>query len=255
MNSLIILFIILTGLLILVSGVEGIRNLVGLGLNFILIFAMITLLSWGMNTFVLLSVVSVLILAIAIYMSSDDNMVTNISFKTSLIVVFSLLILAVLVQYIGNLQGFAIEDTEELEELSLAIGLNFSNVAIVVMVISMLGAVAEAAMALVASLSEVVEQDEQMTLLQFKEQRFIISQQILGTAVNTLFFGLLGSSLSLILWFVRLHYSFAEIINSKLLMADMASMLLGMLGILFAIWLSGYFVEKEFEKLESKVKR
>ena len=73
MNSLIVLFIILTGLLILVSGVEGIRNLVGLGLNFILIFAMITLLSWGMNTFVLLSVVSVLILAIAIYMSSDDN--------------------------------------------------------------------------------------------------------------------------------------------------------------------------------------
>ncbi|WP_251751014.1 YibE/F family protein, partial [Staphylococcus aureus] len=66
---------------------------------------------------------------------------------------------------------------------------------------------------------------------------------------NTLFFGLLGSSLSLILWFVRLHYSFAEIINSKLLMADMASMLLGMLGILFAIWLSGYFVEKEFEKM------
>ena len=79
MNSLIVLFIILTVLLILVSGLEGIRNLVGLALNFILIFAMITLLSWGMNTFILLSVVSVLILAIAIYMSSDDNMVTNIS--------------------------------------------------------------------------------------------------------------------------------------------------------------------------------
>ncbi|MBU5889387.1 YibE/F family protein, partial [Vibrio cholerae O1] len=109
------------------------------------------------------------------------------------------LVLAILVQHIGNLQGFAIEDTEELEELSLAIGLNFSKVAIVVMVISMLGAVAEAAMALVASLSEVVEQDEQMTLLQFKVPRFIISQLILGTAVNTIFFGLLGSSLSLIL--------------------------------------------------------
>ena len=42
MNSLIVLFIVLTVLIILVSGVEGIRNLVGLGLNFILIFAMIT---------------------------------------------------------------------------------------------------------------------------------------------------------------------------------------------------------------------
>lgn len=253
MNSLMVLFLILALLLVLVSGWEGLRNLFGLLINFVLIFLMITLLSWGANTFILLCVVSVLILAVAIYMSSDDNMVTNISFKASLIVVFSLMILAILVQYLGNLQGFAIEDTEELEELSLAIGLNFSNVAIVVMVISMLGAVAEAAMALVASLSEVVEQDAQMTLSQFKEQRFIISQQILGTDVNTLFFGLLGSSLSLIFWFVRLHYSFAEIINSKLLLADMAAMLLGMIGILFAIFLSGYFVEKEFEKMHGGV--
>ncbi|WP_081166437.1 YibE/F family protein [Lactococcus garvieae] len=248
MNSLLVLFIILTLLLILVSGMEGLRNLFGLAINFVLIFAMLTMMAWGMNTFILLGIVSILILAVAIYMSSDDNMVTNISFKTSLIVVFSLFLVAVLVQHLGNLQGFAIEDTEELEELSLAIGLNFSNVAIVVMVISMLGAVAEAAMALVASLSEVVEQDVKMTMNQFTQQRIIISQQILGTAINTLFFGLLGSSLSLILWFVRLHYSFAEIINSKLLMADMAAMLLGMVGILFAIWLSGYFVEKEFGK-------
>lgn len=248
MNTLIVLFLILIILLILVSGKEGLRNLLGLAINFVLIFVMITMMSWGMNTFILLGVFSVLILAVAIYMSSDDNLVTDISFKTSMIVVFSLLFLAVLVQYFGNLQGFAIEDTEELEELSLAIGLNFSNVAIVVMVISMLGAVAESAMALVASLSEVVEQDGQMTLSQFKEQRFIISQQILGTAVNTLFFGLLGASLSLIFWFVRLNYSLAEIMNSKLLMADIATMLLGMLGILFAVWLSGYFFEKEFEK-------
>jgi uncharacterized membrane protein len=57
----------------------------------------------------------------------------------------------------------------------------------------------------------------------------------------------LGSSIGLILWFVRLHYSLAEILNSKLLMADVAAMLLGLLGIILVIWLSGYFVQKEFE--------
>ena len=116
------------------------------------------------------------------------------------------------------------------------------------MVISMLGAVAESAMALAASLSEVVEQDENMSLDQFKNQREIISQQILGTAVNTLFFGVLGATVGLILWFVRLNYRLADIFNSKLLMAEVAAMLLGMLGILFAIWLSGYFVQKYFEQ-------
>lgn len=93
-------------------------------------------------------------------MSADESEVTLIAFKTSIIVVLSLLILALIIQHFGQFQGFATEDVDELENLSLNVGLNFSNVAIVVMVISMLGAVAESAMALAASLLEVVEQDE-----------------------------------------------------------------------------------------------
>lgn len=248
MNSLLILLILLILLMLLVAKKDGLRNLIGLALNFVAIFVLITLISWGFNAILVLTVLSVIILALAIFMSSDENEITVIAFKTSVIVVLGLLFLALIVQHFGQFQGFAAEDVDELENLSLSVGLNFSNVAIVVMVISMLGAVAESAMALTASLSEVIEQDEAMTLGQFKNQRTIISQQILGTAVNTLFFGVLGATVGLILWFVRLKYSWAEIFNSKLLMADVAAMLLGMLGILFSIWLSGHFVEKNFEK-------
>lgn len=248
MNALLILLILLIVLMLIVAKKDGLRNLIGLTFNFIAIFVLITLISWGFNAIAVLIVLSVIILAIAIFMSADESEVTLIAFKTSIIVVLSLLILALIIQYFGQFQGFATEDVDELENLSLNVGLNFSNVAIVVMVISMLGAVAESAMALAASLSEVVEQDENMSLDQFKNQREIISQQILGTAVNTLFFGVLGATVGLILWFVRLNYRLADIFNSKLLMAEVATMLLGMLGILFAIWLSGYFVQKSFEQ-------
>lgn len=248
MNALLILLILLIVLMLIVAKKDGLRNLIGLTFNFIAIFVLITLISWGFNAIAVLIVLSVIILAIAIFMSADESEVTLIAFKTSIIVVLSLLILALIIQQFGQFQGFATEDVDELENLSLNVGLNFSNVAIVVMVISMLGAVAESAMALAASLSEVVEQDENMSLDQFKNQREIISQQILGTAVNTLFFGVLGATVGLILWFVRLNYRLADIFNSKLLMAEVATMLLGMLGILFAIWLSGYFVQKSFEQ-------
>ncbi|WP_276871905.1 YibE/F family protein [Lactococcus taiwanensis] len=248
MNSLLVLLVLLIALMLLVARQDGLRNLIGLALNFGAIFILITLIAWGFNAILVLTVLSAIILAIAIFMSADESEVTLIAFKTSLIVVLVLLGLAVLVQLVGQFQGFAAEDVDELENLSLAVGLNFSNVAIVVIVISMLGAVAESAMALTASLSEVVEQDEAMTLSQFINQRRIISQQILGTAVNTLFFGVLGSTVGLILWFVRLHYRWADIFNSKLLMAEVAAMLVGMLGILFSIWLAGYFVQKNFEK-------
>ena len=248
MNALLSLLILLIVLMLIVAKKDGLRNLIGLTFNFIAIFVLITLISWGFNAIAVLIVLSVIILAIAIFMSADESEVTLIAFKTSIIVVLSLLILALIIQHFGQFQGFATEDVDELENLSLNVGLNFSNVAIVVMVISMLGAVAESAMALAASLSEVVEQDENMSLDQFKNQREIISQQILGTAVNTLFFGVLGATVGLILWFVRLNYRLADIFNSKLLMAEVAAMLLGMLGILFAIWLSGYFVQKSFEQ-------
>lgn len=248
MNALLILLILLIVLMLIVAKKDGLRNLIGLTFNFIAIFVLITLISWGFNAIAVLIVLSVIILAIAIFMSADESEVTLIAFKTSIIVVLSLLILALIIQHFGQFQGFATEDVDELENLSLNVGLNFSNVAIVVMVISMLGAVAESAMALAASLSEVVEQDENMSLDQFKNQREIISQQILGTAVNTLFFGVLGATVGLILWFVRLNYRLADIFNSKLLMAEVSTMLLGMLGILFAIWLSGYFVQKSFEQ-------
>lgn len=104
---------------------------------------LITLISWGFNAIAVLIVLSVIILAIAIFMSADESEVTLIAFKTSIIVVLSLLILALIIQHFGQFQGFATEDVDELENLSLNVGLNFSNVAIVVMVISMLGAVAE----------------------------------------------------------------------------------------------------------------
>jgi uncharacterized membrane protein len=248
MNSLLILAFILLGLMLLVAGKAGLRNFVGLVFNLILIFLLILFLSWGLPILPLLLILIPLILAVSIFMSSDESEITAVAFKASLITVFSLFLLIFLVQYLGNLQGFSVENAEELESLSLAIGVNFSNIAIAVMVVSMLGAVAEAAMAVTAALHELLEQNETISLEHFKQQKTIISQQIFGTALNTLFFGMLGGSLGLLLWFVRLNYTFSQIFNSKLLGAEIVSMLLGMLGILFVIILSAHFVEKEREK-------
>ncbi|MGM9886163.1 MAG: YibE/F family protein [Lactococcus sp.] len=248
MNSLLILFILLSVLMIAIAKKDGIRNLLGLAFNFITIFLLVNLMGWGFPVLIILPVFTVIILALSIYMSSEDGDTTNIAFKTSIIVVLCLMVVAVFLQYFGQFQGFSSENADELENLSLTVGLNFSNVVIAVMTISMLGAVAESAMAIVANLTEVIEQDPEMTLTQFHQQRKVLSQQILGTAINTLFFGMLGATVGLILWFVRLQYSWAQILNSKLLMAEVASMLLGMFGILFAIVLAAAFVEKDFRK-------
>jgi uncharacterized membrane protein len=151
------------------------------------------------------------------------------------------------VEHFGQFGGFAAENADELEGLSLNIGLSFSTISFVVMSIATLGAVAEAAMAISADLNEVIER-ESPTLSELKTQAQIIGGQILGTAINTLFFGVLGASLTLIVWYVRLSYSWAEFFNSKMLLAEVATMLLGMLGILLAIWLATQWILFQYQK-------
>ncbi len=252
-NALVMLTIIMIILMFIIAQKDAIRNLFGLILNVLAVFILITLINFGLNPLVVLAVIAPVIVAVSIFMSADENEVTFIAFKTSIMVILILFPIAIIVQYLGHFQGFAAENVDELENLSLDIGVNFSNVSIVVLVISVIGAISESSIALAASLTEVIDQDERMTIEQLKNQRKIISEQILGTATNTLFFGMLGSSAGLILWFTRLNYRFSDIINSKLLVADVVTMLLGMIGILVAIIISGHFVQKNFVIQKNKI--
>ncbi|MGX7051679.1 YibE/F family protein [Leuconostoc palmae] len=245
MNSISVLIIILLMLMLFVGRWQGLKVFLGLIFNFVAIFTMIILINWQFNVYVVIAVISVIILAIAIYLGADSSLVTNRAFKTSLIVVGLLMLLTIMMQYFGQFQGFTTENSEELEGLSMTVGLNFNNIAMAVMVISVLGAVAEAAMAIVADLNEVLERTPDMTSSSLYAHSRIIGEQILGTAINTLFFGVLGSNLPLLIWFTRLKYSLAMFINAKLLAAEIVTMLLGMLGILLSIWVASWLTVHE----------
>lgn len=242
MNAIGVLLLILLGLMIFVGRGQGLKAFLGLVCNFVAIFVLIVLINWQFNPYIVIAVTSLIILAIAIYLGADDLEVTNVAFKTSVIVVAILMVLARIMQYFGQFQGFATENSEELEGLSMTVGLSFNHIALAVMVISVLGAVAEAAMAITADLSEVVERTPNMSAMSLFGHARIIGGQILGTAINTLFFGVLGANLPLIIWFVRLRYPMAMFFNAKLLTAEVVTMLLGMLGILLSIWVDSWLV-------------
>ena len=242
MNAIGILVIILFVLMIIVGHIQGVKAFLGLVCNFFAIFILIILINWQFNAYIVTAIISVIILAVAIYLGSDNIEVTNIAFKTSVIVVAILMALSIILQYFGQFQGFTTENSEELEGLSLTVGLSFSDIAMVVMVISVLGAVAEAAMAISADLNEVIERSPDMTGTSLYAHSRIIGGQILGTAINTLFFGVLGANIPLLIWFVRLRYPIAMFVNAKLLMTEIVTMLLGMLGILLSIWIASWFI-------------
>ena len=248
MNAIFLLILLLLISLLLVAGKQGLMTFFGLSLNCLLIFLLITLVNWGFTPIIVLPIMAVLILSVAIYLSAGRSRVLLITWQSSVLVLFLILLLAYLAQTLGHLQGYTLENSDELEGLSLAVGIDFSNLAIIVMVMSALGAIAEAAMAVTADLFEVVERTPAISLANLREQGKVIGSQILGTAINTLFFGMLGANIPLLVWFFRLHYSFPEFVNGKLLIFEIVTMLLGMIGILCSIKIAISLVEHAFHR-------
>lgn len=248
MNAIGLLIILLLLSLLVVAGKQGLKTFLGLILNFVLIFVLIILVNWGFNPYLVTAVISLLILSVAIYLSAGRARVMAIAWQTSVVVTILVGLLACLTQYFAQVQGYTLENSDELEGLSLNIGLNFSHLVIIVMIISALGAVAEASMAITADLFEVIERSPNITVESLSDHAETIGGQILGTAINTLFFGMLGANIPLLIWYLRLHYTLAEFINAKLLVMEVATMLLGMIGILLSIWFSTFLVERGYQR-------
>ncbi|MFT8323770.1 YibE/F family protein [Oenococcus sicerae] len=248
MSTFLWLLLILFVLLLAVAGKQGMRAFFGLAINLAAIFLLIILINWEFNVYLVTILISFVILAVSIYLSADNPKVTNHAFASSLIVLAIIALLIIPINGIANVQGFSTESSEELEGLLLAVGLNFSNIAFIVTVIASLGAIAEASMAISADLNELIKSTPEISTASLYKQGIIIGSQIIGTALNTLFFGVLGENLSLAIFYIRLHYSFAQLINGKLVVAAILDLLIAMIGVLLTIPVTTLIVSRSHAK-------
>ncbi len=220
--------------MLLIGHKHGWQAFLGLVINFVLLFIGIALMAFQIPPVIVLIVVGTSILAVTIFTGNDDLAVTTTSFWSSLIVLVILSGLIVLVNYHAMIQGFSNEQSDEVAGFSVQIGISFLQIATVSMIFSSLGAIAEASIAVATGLEEVLEH-QQLSTTQFLLSGFHIGQQIIGTTLNTLFFGLFGSSLALFIWFSQLNYSLEQIINNQILGQALIELLMSFLGVLLIV--------------------
>ncbi|MCH1928324.1 YibE/F family protein, partial [Shewanella sp. C31] len=67
----------------------------------------------------------VIILAITIFMGEDDLRTTVTAFWASVVVLLVLVVLIYLVEHWAMAQGFGLEDSDDLEGMSTAIGISY----------------------------------------------------------------------------------------------------------------------------------
>lgn len=243
METIGILAAILGLLMVLIAGKQGFMAFFSVVINFCLLFITILLLSSGFPPLATALFSAICILAITIYMGNTDEQTSNTAFLATICVMLVMLCLIIPFDHLAQVQGFANEQSEEIEAFNLLIGVSFEQILVATTLLSTLGAIAEAAIAIASGLKEVIEENKQIDRAALFRSGRNIGFQIMGMTFNTLFFGMFGGNLALFILLNKLHNSFSYYLNSKIFVAEcllvLYSAIAVILVILFTTWLMG----------------
>ncbi|WP_105956479.1 YibE/F family protein [Apilactobacillus quenuiae] len=248
MSAIIVLGIVLFILMILIGGKQGLQSFLSLILNFGFLFFAIVLIAFHFPPIIVTIVTGIIVLALTIFLSGTNDSTSGLAFVASILVLFILVLLIIPIENWAQVQGFGLEDSDDLEGLSILIGINFVKIEIATAILSTLGAIAEATMAIASGLDEIKEQHPEIKPSRLLFDGIYVGKQIIGTTLNTLFFGLFGGSLSLFVWFHSLNYSFGDILNDKVFDAQLIVILFSLIGVILTIPITSLVMAEKWRK-------
>ncbi|WP_461225048.1 YibE/F family protein [Lacticaseibacillus suihuaensis] len=228
MSTITALGLTLLGLLLVVGGKQGLANFLALVINAVVMILAVVLMAGGFNPIAVAVVVGLIVLAAVIFLSTKDAEVAGAAFVASLAVMGLVLAVVITAVILSHTAGFGPEDSEELEGFSLYIGISFQNLLIATGLLSTLGAIAEAAVAVAAGMTEL---GAAVTLA----ARRRMAGAIIGTGLNTLFFGFFGGFAGLFVWFAQLHYPFWEILNNQIFAGELIQVLFAVIAVTLTV--------------------
>ena len=151
-------------------------------------------------------------------------------------------------QYLAHAAGLGPEAGELLVGLSQMPGLSYPMIAVTVAIFSTLGAIAEAAVAMSSGLLEIKKHNPNISEEELMASGTTIGNDVLGTAMNTILFGMFGSFLSLFLWYFRLGYTPGEVVNEKLFVNEALIIMYSLIGVILTVPLSSFMLSRGMSK-------
>ncbi|MDF1510141.1 YibE/F family protein [Robertmurraya sp. DFI.2.37] len=253
MNVLVLLGIILFLLMTVIGGKKGARSFFALFLNFVVVLlAVLFMNDPSLNPIVITVIACTIISCINLFYINEINIKTKTAFVSTLITIVILLVFIVVITEQAMIQGFGEEEIEELGIFSLYIGIDFVKLATAVIIMSTIGAITDAAIAISSPMYEAFYHHPHISRKDLFKFGMSIGRDILGTSANTLFFAFFGSYLALLIWFKDLSYSIGEIVNSKIFSAEMITIFCASTGVTLIIPITAWISALYFVKIRDK---
>lgn len=231
---------ILFGLMVLVGGNRGldsffalIRTVFAFGIN-------IYLMAWGFPPVPATFLISIFLVITVLYVQNGRNQKMHAAATSVVMVLLFIFFTAGPLLWSAGVSGY--NEIEQYEEISMYLSadldISMSAISLSAIVLGLLGAIMDTAVAVTTAVNEVYVNKPELTGKQLFWSGLSVGKDILGTTVNTLFFAGLGESIMLAVLFMRNEDTLAAILNSKALFQELSGLLLGATGCLLIIPLS-----------------
>lgn len=244
----IILIILLFLLMIYIDIKRGIKLFLSILFNFIILMIIFYLIAIGLNPIICSLIGCFIISYIILYYVNERNVKTESSLKSVIIVLIILSFLIFFVTKISRIAGFGYESYEEINMFSYDVKIDFTNIAISMILISLIGATVDSSIAISSALYEVYDNNKNLSKKDLFLSGMNIGKDILCTTNNTLMFAFLGEFMTLLIWFYKGDYSVLEIVNAKTFVSEMIKILFSAVGCIIVIPITAYITTESLKK-------
>lgn len=254
-----ILAIILFLLMYFIGGERGVISVISLSGNIFVLLISIMLMYYGINPIIVTFISCLLINSITLFYQNGKNAKTYAAFISVLIVIVLLFLVIFKLGYCSDISGFnEIQQKQDtMMELSTDVKLDMVNIAVSVVVIGLIGAIMDTAIAVSSTLYEVYKNNMHLTLSDLFITGIKIGRGILATTINTLFFAYISEYLLLFDVFGTFKYTPLRIINSKAFYQGFCNIIISAIGCIIIVPITAViisYIMKNPNKYESLLK-
>jgi len=247
-----ILLIIFILLAVFTGGDRTAKSIVTLAINALILFVSIGVMYLKVNPMLVATIACILVTLTTIFFQNEYNQKSKAAFISALIVIAIMLTLILFFVDKGHIQGMPVVGQNHIRESNgyeKAIGINMVLVEVAVILMTLVGAVIDMAIAVTSGIYEVVSLNPHLNRKELFGSGMKIGRDILSSTVNTLFFIFVGEYLLMFIVFM-VYYSFTSMINSKEFVQGTITILISAAGCVLTIPISAFIASKKFKKKE-----
>ena len=251
-GSLLLLFFIFVGTVILFGRWQGVRALAALAGSFLaIIYILLPGILNGWNPLLASFLVAGGILFAAIFFTHGFNRESVVAYAGTMIAVLLAGIFAVFAVHITDLSGFASDETVYLN-FNTGGTLNFTALLLGAFIIGFLGVLDDISVTQSAVVSELFDSNPEMSRREVYKRAMRIGREHVGALVNTLVLAYTGASLPLLLYFSVGSASFLTSINLEIFATEVVRIIVGSVGLILTVPIVTLLAVKYLKGYKSK---